>query len=98
MADWKAKLHLKQHLSDDTSPEAISKIADIFATELRKLSDREAPIDSDDPEDDAWIRLRLYDQADYFDEVADEDPSVEFFNETLAELYNFCDRARIWIE
>lgn len=96
MAEWKATLYLKQHLSDDTSPENISKVAAIFADQLRQLSDRKTPIDSD-PENDAWIRVKLYDQADYFDEVADEEPSVELFNQVLSGLYDFCDCARIWI-
>ena len=92
MNNWKYKINIKQHLTEETTWEALEKAAHGVAKEFRKL-----------PED--LFSLDDLDNIEFLENVSGEfDPDVydspydlqEEINFRLNSFYDFADYARIW--
>jgi len=91
MTKWKYSIDIKQHISDDTSSEAIVKAAKAIVHELEKLP--------------GWLIGYGLDEHIYdFQEIVDcthdaEDNAdlLDHFNYLLNDLYSFADYNRIWM-
>lgn len=86
---WKHSIDIKQHLSADTSNEAIVKAAEGIWYQLKLL-----PITLEGLEDMIW---EFRDIAESTHDAEGNSDLLDHFNYTLNELYDFADDNRIWM-
>ena len=92
MNNWKYKIDIKQHMTEETTWESLEKVAHGVAKEFRKL-----------PED--LFSFDDLDNIEFLEDVSAEfDPEVydspydlqEEINFRLNNLYDFADYKRVW--
>ena len=93
MKNWKYKVDIKQHLTDDESWEGIATAANNIAKELRKLPER------------LFEDYRLEDDVEFLEGVCIEDCEVYDYEQNLLDevnyrlnsIYDFADAVGIWL-
>lgn len=88
MTNWKQTVDIKSILGDDPDPPV-----EVIQAKAKKVVDMfDAKIKEDDRSMD------LYEAVGEFDCLSrDEDADADAFNDCLTQLYDACDRDRIWL-
>ena len=86
---WKHSINIKQHLSNETSNEAIVNAAIGVAHELKRLPDSLEGLDD--------IIYEFQDIAECSHNAEDNKDLLSHFNYLLNDLYDFADYNRIWM-
>ena len=93
MSDWKYKVDIKQHLTDDESVEGIVKASNAIAKELQKLPDElfEDFTFEDDVEFLYWV------SKDDMEVYESEEDLLKEVNHRLNSIYDFANCNKIWL-
>lgn len=107
MSKWYYKIRgLRQHFTDKEDPDSLRQSATNLTRVLRSFRGRLGKKDEAQRKDWEISDYGIQELDDIIEEMCDaggigdcgHEPDLEWLNSTIFEMWNWCDRFRVWVE